>query len=190
MSIDERIKALEEAAKENSELRRNDNKTSDNAFIRLIATSMFAILLCLICLSTSTYAWFTTSITQSGNTIASASACLLEVSVVADGEDESILVMRNVIDGRERIGDLSLDGGVTYKVSLSLPKNSASGYITLANASTLYKSPYISSHNNDVPETVEFYIYSAADVELEVEIRWGIYSDTASVNVGETLVID
>ena len=38
MSIDERIKTLEEAAKENSELRRNDNKTSDKAFIRLITT--------------------------------------------------------------------------------------------------------------------------------------------------------
>ena len=62
-------------------------KLSDKAFARLMTTSILGILVCIICLCSTTYAWFTGSVQVDSNTLKAADACLLSVSVYKDGAD-------------------------------------------------------------------------------------------------------
>ena len=42
--------------------KQNNEKLSDKAFARLALTSILGILVCIICLCSTTYAWFTGSV--------------------------------------------------------------------------------------------------------------------------------
>ena len=46
-------------------------KITDKAFTRFVATSVFGILVCIACLCSSTFAWFTTTQDSKSNTISS-----------------------------------------------------------------------------------------------------------------------
>ncbi len=59
----------------------NKEKLSDKAFARLALTSIISILICISCLSATTYAWFTGSVQVDSNTLKAADECLLSVSV-------------------------------------------------------------------------------------------------------------
>ena len=65
----------------------NNEKLSDKAFARLALTSILGILVCIICLCSTTYAWFTGSVQVNNNTLKAADTCLLSVSVYKDGAD-------------------------------------------------------------------------------------------------------
>ena len=65
----------------------NNKKLSDKAFARLALTSILGILICIICLCSTTYAWFTGSVQVDSNTLKAADACLLSVSVYKDGAE-------------------------------------------------------------------------------------------------------
>ena len=65
--------------------KQNNEKLSDKAFARLFLTSILGILVCIICLCSTTYAWFTGSVQVDSNKIQTADACLLSVSVYKDG---------------------------------------------------------------------------------------------------------
>lgn len=97
----------------------NTEKLSDKAFARLILTSVFGVLLCLVLLCSTTYAWFTADVPSNNNEIKSATHCDLSVSVYKDG-----VALENIASG------VSLKAG-NYTVTLTLPKDSASGYYAL-----------------------------------------------------------
>lgn len=63
----------------------NPEKLSDKAFARLALTSILGILVCIICLCPTTYAWFTGSVQGDNHQIQAADARLLSVSVYKDG---------------------------------------------------------------------------------------------------------
>ena len=65
----------------------NTEKLSDKAFARLALTSILGILVCIICLCSTTYAWFTGSVRVKGNKFKAADMCLISVSVYKDGTD-------------------------------------------------------------------------------------------------------
>ena len=67
--------------------KQNNEKLSDTAFARLAITSILGILVCIICLCSTTYAWFTGSVQVDSNTLKAADACLLSVSVYKDGAE-------------------------------------------------------------------------------------------------------
>ena len=67
--------------------KQNNEKLSDKAFARLALTSILGILVCIICLCSTTYAWFTGSVQVDSNTLKAADACLLSVSVYKDGAE-------------------------------------------------------------------------------------------------------
>ncbi len=46
----------------------NNRKLSDKVFARLALTSILGILVCIICLCSTTYAWFTGSVQVDSNT--------------------------------------------------------------------------------------------------------------------------
>lgn len=169
----------------------NINQLSDKAFVRLIATSIATIFLCLILLSSTTFAWFTEEVSGNGNTIKAADQCQLMVSVVelaTNGTDTP-----KALDAENAI---ALEMGKTYQVTLSLPKDSASGYCVLSTTgengeTTLYYTDYIARHTDDEPQTKSFTLTVAENTTVVFTTRWGIYSDDrCDVKNGETLQID
>ena len=87
-----------------------------------MTTSVLGILACIICLCSTTYAWFTGSVQADSNTLKAADACLISVSVYKDGTEEAVIDTENPVT-------LECEG--TYTVTLTLPKESASGYLVL-----------------------------------------------------------
>ena len=61
--------------------KQTNEKLTDKAFLRLIITSAIGILICLVCLCSTTWAWFSSDVTFEDNQIKTAEQCLLTVSV-------------------------------------------------------------------------------------------------------------
>ena len=164
------------ALKENSE-----NKMSDKAFNRLIFTSVLSIVLCLVLLCSTTYAWFADGVTQGGNEIKAANECLLSVTVTKNGESTPL---ENIESG------VTLNEGATYRVDLSLPKDSSSGYCIISVGANQYFSEYLTRHDSDAPKTLTFYVKCDATFDnVTFTSHWGIYSRDCDVYADNTLVI-
>ena len=72
------------------------------------------------------------------NTLKAADACLLSVSVYKDGAEEAIIDTENPVT-------LECDG--TYSVTLTLPKESASGYLVVTVDGREYYGNYLNQNN-------------------------------------------
>ena len=160
----------------------NNEKLSDKAFARLVLTSILGILVCIICLCSTTYAWFTGSVQVDSNTLKAADACLLSVSVYKDGAEGSLATVDTV-----NAATLECEEG-TYTVTLTLPKESASGYLVLTVDGQEYYSDYL-QRNDNTDQTLTFTLNVKAAKTVTFTARWGIYSGDCHVKNGETLTI-
>ncbi len=156
---------------------RNDKKLSDKAFIRLIATSLFGILLCVVCLCSSTWAWFTDSVPSGENVIQTAGECLLTVTVQKDGEQP--LAVED---------SLTVDCQGDYAVKLTLPKGSASGYLTVSVNDATYHSDFL-KRNEELDQTASFTLRVATAQSVTFKIRWGMYSGEPEIPFDGVLTI-
>lgn len=159
--------------------KQNNEKLSDKAFARLALTSILGILVCIICLCSTTYAWFTGSVQVDNNTFKAADACLLSVSVYKDGTEVAIIDTDN---------SATLECEGMYTVTLTLPKESASGYLVLTVDGQEYYSDYL-QRNDDTDQTLTFTLNVKAAKNVTFTARWGIYSGDCHVKNGETLTI-
>ena len=148
----------------------NNQKLSDKTFTRLIVYSVLAILLCLACLCSTTWAWFTDSVSYQGNTIQTTEKCLLSVSVY-----EGNSALENVEYG------VTLEKDHVYTVTLRLPKNSGSGYCEIYANGNKYRSDYIVRHENEEDETRSFSLTVRETCVVTFSIRWGIYAGESDV---------
>ena len=144
----------------------NAQPTSDKAFNRLIFSSVLSIVLCLFLLCSTTYAWFTDSVTQSSNTITAAGNCHLEIAVndgVSDLDkiDEGITLVKDTV----------------YTVTIKLPQGSSSGYCVISVGAMKYYSDYIRAE--EAPKTLTFNVV-AQDTFNNVTFttKWGLHSRT------------
>ena len=128
--------------------KQNNEKLSDKAFARLALTSILGILVCIICLCSTTYAWFTGSVQVDNNTFKAADECLLSVSVYKDGAEEALATVNT-----ENPVTLECDG--TFSVTLTLPKESASGYLVVTLDGQEYYSDYL-QRNDDTDGALTF----------------------------------
>ncbi|MBQ7356638.1 MAG: hypothetical protein IJW66_04460 [Clostridia bacterium] len=154
-------------------------KLSDKAFARLMTTSVLGILACIICLCSTTYAWFSGSVQADSNTLKAADACLISVSVYKDGTEEAIIDTENPVT-------LECEG--IYTVTLTLPKESASGYLILTVDGRDYYSDYL-QRNDDADGALTFTLNVKAAKSATFTARWGIYSGECHVKNGETLTV-
>ena len=159
------------------------DKLTDKAFSRLMWTSFLAILVCVVCLCSSTYAWFTESKTNTDNQI-KAAECLLTFTL-SDGSQTLL-----EIEACNTSESISLENG-SYTVSLELPANSASGYLVLACDSAEYYSDFIQRHTDVEAHTLTFELIVNTDTTLEIKFtpRWGIYAGACDVTNGGVLEI-
>ena len=161
--------------------KQNNEKLSDKAFARLVLTSILGILVCIICLCSTTYAWFTGSVQVNNNTLKAADACLISVSVYKDGAEGALATVNT-----ENSATLECEG--TYTVTLTLPKESASGYLIITANGQDYYSDYL-QRNDNTDQTLTFTLNVKAAKTVTFTARWGIYSGDCHVKNGETLTI-
>ena len=192
----------------------NMDKLTDKAFMRLIVTSFAAIILCLACLGSTTWALFSDVFPSEKNEIRSAEKCLLTVSIAsAENESNSSRASVETADATEstETGDetvildkvneeksLDLASG-TYTVTMTLPKSSASGYLVISCGEQKYYTDFLERHENDVPSTLTFTlkvdagdpVAPATEATLAIEFvpRWGIYAGDTHVKNGGTLEV-
>ena len=140
-------------------------KMADKAFYRLVFTSFLAIFVCIICLCSSTFAWFYDSAPSVGNKLQTMEECRLTVTVKDGGAP-----LDDIVNGVELVA------GKVYEVTLTLPNNSASGYCIIKTDSGEYYTPYIAHHDNAEPVTVAFNLTVGTTQTVKFITRWGIYS--------------
>ena len=148
----------------------NTQKLTEHTFSRLMLSSVLGILLCIVCLCSTTFAWFSDSVPSAHNNIATAADCLLTVTV-SDGTS----VLEDIEEG------VSLKAGVEYVVTLSLPADTASGYCLIEADGVAYRSDYIRRHNDSAPRELSFILTVGEDKAVTFTTRWGIYSAECSV---------
>ena len=150
-------------------------KLTDKAFSRLVITSVLGILVCIVCLCSTTFAWFADSAPSNGNSMKTADSCGLTVTVTDAGG--------NVIDNIEN--GVELDEGV-YTVTISLPPDTASGYCVIttgleSDTDIVYYTDYIARHNESEAKTLSFSLVVATTKTVTFTPRWGIYTQQSRV---------
>lgn len=153
------------------------DKLTDKAFSRLLVTSILGILVCVACLCSTTWAWFTGSAEGKDNQIKMADNCLLTVTVTASGE-----TLENIESG------VALATGVTYVVTLSSPADTGSGYCLIKTATDTYYTDYIARHTGET-QTRTFTVTVEETQTVAFIPRWGIYASECDVADGGTLRI-
>ena len=157
-----------------------NEKLTEQAFSFGIITSVLSIVLCIAALCSTSWAWFTGSTESGNNEITTAQSFTLEL-VLEDGTSPEVEIVND---------KANLKAGQTYTVTISLPKDSASGYLVMTDKKgTSYRSDYILRHENDSAEKIVFYLTVDEDQYVSFTKHWGIYTDAPSVKNGETLNI-
>lgn len=149
---------------------KSTEKLADKAFSHMMFTSFFAIFVCIVFLTSSTFALFYDNVPSVGNNLKAMGACLLSVTVEQGGEP---------LSGIE--SGVELEQGKTYRVTLSLPSDSASGYCVIVAETGEFYTPYIAHHDNAIAETVSFELIVGTTQTVRFESRWGIYSRDCDV---------
>lgn len=137
-------------------------KVSDKAFLRMMLSSVFGILICGICLAGLTWAWFTSSISSAANTITAA-----DFSVgVEFKQNESVI--EPVIENES----YKLNSGTfTVTVTADESATATTGYCTVEfGGKTYYTVPLFTNSESD---TVEFTVYASGNSELKITPQWG-----------------
>lgn len=142
------------------------SKPTDENIMRLLLPSFLGIVLCMVCLAGSTWAWFSASISTSPQTIEAAS---FDITVTVNDEPVS--------------SPVTLEAGKTYKVTLTAAGNAPSGgYCKVeGGAVPLYTEMILPDGLLTftlIPETEAAYTFTAV---------WGKYSGKADITDGCTI---
>ena len=154
---------------------------TDKAFSRLMLTSIISILICLAGLSSTTWAWFSSTIPSKSNQLSTASECQLLVCVTPVGSDTST----DILFGESKTFTMG-----EYDVLMTLPVGSASGYVVIYdNHGNKYYSPYILQFTDGDVESVSFKLVVGDGSTARLVSRWGICAEDPSVTDGGVLNI-
>ena len=168
------------------EQNKKTEKLTDKAFSRLVLMSVFAILICIVGMCSTTYAWFNDGVPSGEIQIKAADSCLLSVTVSSAEEQTALGQITAEAEVQEM--ELDLEANVPYTVTLSLPSDSASGYCLItAENGDVYHSDYIARHDGEL-QTVSFTLTVETAQKITFTKRWGIYSDACDVVNGEMLI--
>ena len=170
----------------------SQDKLTDKTFIRLIVTSILAITICIVCLCSSTWAWFNTSVSGSGNEIKSAGECLLEIKITVPDPGDTTKNIPLADDNGNAITNfeegVNIVPGKIYTVTLTLPAGAtSSGYCLISTGGVDYCSEYI--YRESAPNTVVFNLTVEQQQKVTFTPRWGIFLKDPDVKNGETINI-
>ena len=144
-------------------------KVSDKAFLRMMLSSVFGILLCGICLAGLTWAWFTSSITSTANTITAA--------------DFSVKISINGSEALSDSGVYNLSGNST--VTVKAVGSATTGYCKVEFGGKAYYT--VPLFTNSKSDTVKFTVDASVYSELKITPQWGTLANTQRKSIiGDT----
>ena len=168
-------------------------KITDKAFARFVATSVFGILVCIVCLCSSTFAWFTATQDSGLNTITSGSfghEITVEIAGASDGETVDLT------DGAEKT--CTLDRGKSYVVILTpTAATTVKGYCVITIDGVKYNTDTYGAVSEGSLKVLTFTLTLPAGndpAEVTFKPHWGIAAEkhvwgsetfTPGVNLGE-----
>lgn len=165
-----------------------EGKVSDRTFLHSITVSIFSILLCMVMLSSVTWAWFSEDVSSNANTVQSAS-CEVDVSVtyvtVEDGSATKTL-------DRNEDGVYKFAARQVYTVTLTASGTASTAYCKFLVGGQPYYTAQIptkASQNEDgtiVPNSISFTLQFTNATEVEIITRWG----SCSVPAEERAFVD
>ena len=130
-------------------------KVSDKSFSRIMLSSVFGMLICGICLAGLTWAWFTSTVTSTANTITSAD---FTVQISINGSEAS---------SDSGVYNLSDNSTVTVKAVGS----ATTGYCKVEyGGKAYYTVPLFTDSESD---TVAFTVHASENSELKITPQWG-----------------
>lgn len=146
-------------------------KVSDKAFLRIMLSSIFGILICGICLAGLTWAWFTSSISSTANTITAA-----DFSVgVEFKQNESVI--EPVIENES----YKLNSG-TYTVTVTASGSATTGYCKVElklsdnNIKTYRTIQLYPAGGQGKPQSVDFTVNAQQDLVLTIIPQWATFA--------------
>ena len=159
-----------------------DEKISEKAFSRMMLTSVLGILVCLACLCSATWAWFTTDVSNNSNTIGTGQFDLeVEVSV-GDVKLERSSELTNVY---------TFEKAESYTVTLKMTEDTTvtKGYCVITVNGKTYKTASI--NNVDGTNPFKFTLDVKEDgMSVEFTSAWGIpIPEEVAVGIEGTLTI-
>ena len=161
-------------------MKENSKAVSFKTFLRLSCFSLVIVLVCVACLTSSTYAWFSVAFDGSKSTLQTSGNCLLSVAVYREEEIEAIV---------EVDSNGVLNGCGTYEIELSLPKGSASGYLIISAGDREYYTDCLAASDTE-DQTLSFTLSIQSEQSVVLKARWGVHAAESHVHNGDTLNIE
>lgn len=159
---------------------------TDKAFSRLIITSILGIFVCIVCLCSATFAWFTTN-TTSGSNVLDSGRFALEISVV-DENGESV----SVVDNGNGTFTCVLESVGNYTVALKMTDDTTAtkGYCDVTINTVNVKQTHPISKNADIGVDPFSFTIEANEENTVVVFKpkWGLSANADIENGG--VVVD
>ena len=162
-------------------------KVSEKAFLRIMLSSIFGILICGICLAGLTWAWFTSSISSTANTI-TAAKFTVNISVIE--KETNTPLTRTEEDGAYKYG---LTAGKKYTVTVKASGSATTGYCKVElklsdnNIKTYRTIQLYPAGGQGKPQSVDFTVDAAQDLVLTITPQWGTFAKEQSERlIGDT----
>lgn len=159
---------------------KNTDKLTDKAFSRMMLTSVLGILVCLVCLCSATWAWFTADVSNNSNTIGTGQFDL-EVSV------NDVRLERS--SDRANVYTFKKAGSYTVTLKMTEDTTVTKGYCIITANGKPYKTASI--NNVDGTNPFKFTLDVKEDgMTVEFTSAWGIpIPEDVSVGIEEILTI-
>ncbi len=162
-----------------------NDKDADQNIIHLLLPSLFGIILCMVLLASTTWAYFIATLPPTNVKIEAANFdVMVEMSIIdIDTNEKTITLPRED-------GTYSLEAGKTYNVNLTAQGSASTGYcimlIKFDGNSNDYK--YYTNQISQA-ECMSFILVPNQNTQCSFEPNWGKYSGTYDISNGETFEI-
>ena len=164
-------------------------KVSDKEFTRIMISSVFGIMLCVICLAGLTWAWFSGSVSSAANNITAAS---FNIQIDVNVKGTKITVPHTVENG---IYSFYLENNKAYDVKIKAGGTATTGYCEVLFGKNVYHTIQIfniSDESNsgsilstDRPQEINFTVNATeSTLLLKIVPQWGSYA----IAKGEKLI--
>ena len=157
-----------------------DEKITEKVFSQSLAVSVLSILLCLVALCSTTWAWFTTGVSSANSTIKS--GCF-DFTVKVNGEPIP------VSSSESGVYTCDIPNGQTYEITLTpTEETNTKGYCAIKVNDNTARTAQFTRKELGEGYTLKLKNTTENDVAVTFEVRWGIAAQH-NVEFGKTYAI-
>ena len=152
-----------------------EEKISDKAFSHSFITSIISILICIVVLSSMTYAWFTADVSSHSNRLEAGKFDLVVSVVESDGATPTVIDVERGIDGVMYCVLPKADTLYTVTLTMSEDTTVTRGFCVVKSGTDSYSTVSINREEND--GKLVFYVKATAlDTVVRFTSVWGLPS--------------